>query len=120
MPHDPPKVTLDTINTKLDGIYVMLLRIAAATNVNTTQGVRIMATMADIEAAVAAETAVEQSVITLLGQLSAELTAALAANDPAAMQHVVDELNANSAALSAAVAANPPAAPPAPEPPPAP
>lgn len=81
---------------------------------------RIMVTLADIQAAVAAETTVEQSVIALLGTLSTDLKNALAANDQTAIQAVIDSIDANSAALSAAVAANTPAAPPATAPEPAP
>jgi hypothetical protein len=80
------------------------------------QGIQIMATMADIQAAVAAETTVEQSVISLLGQLSSELQAAIAANDPVAMQAVVDSINANSASLAAAVTSNTPVVPTPPAP----
>lgn len=69
-----------------------------------------MATLADIQAAVAAETTVEQSVITLLNTLSADLKAAIASNDPAAMQAVVDQLNTNAQTLAAAVTANTPVA----------
>lgn len=70
-----------------------------------------MATLADIQAKVAAETVVEQSVITLLQSLSADLKAALAANDPVALQAIADGLDANTASLAAAVTANTPAAP---------
>ena len=76
-----------------------------------TQGGRIMATLADIQAAVAAEKTVEDSVIALLGQISQQLKDALANNDPAAMQAVVDQIDANAKALSDAVTANTPAAP---------
>ena len=69
---------------------------------------KIMATLADIQAAVAAERTVEDSVVTLLQTLSADLKAAIAANDPAAMQAVVDTIDQNTAALSAAVTANTP------------
>lgn len=69
-----------------------------------------MATIADIQAAVTAEKTVEDSVVTLLQTLSADLKAALAANDPAALQAVVDSINTNAAALAAAVTANTPAA----------
>lgn len=80
-----------------------------------------MATLTDIQAAVAAETTVEQSVITLLGTLSTDLQAAIAADDPAALQAVVDTITQNSAALAAAVTANTPAAPtPVPSPTPTP
>lgn len=71
---------------------------------------KLMATIADIQAAVTAEQTVEASVITLLQTLSADLKAALAANDPAALQAVVDSINTNAAALAAAVTANTPAA----------
>lgn len=77
-----------------------------------------MATLADIQTAVANETTVEQSAITLLQQLSQQLQAALASNDPNAIQSVVDQLNANAQALADAVSANTPAqpTPPAPSP----
>lgn len=72
---------------------------------------KIMATLDDITAAVAAEATVEQSAITLLTSLHDQLAAALASQDPAAIQAVVDQLGTNTAALSAAIAANTPAAP---------
>jgi hypothetical protein len=75
------------------------------------EGHKIMATLADIQAAVAAEKTVEDSVITLLGQISQQLKDAIAANDPAAMQAVVDQIDANAKALSDAVTANTPASP---------
>lgn len=67
-----------------------------------------MATLADIQAAVAAEQTVDASVITLLGQLHDQLQAALASNDPAAMQAIVDSLKTEQANLTAAVTANTP------------
>ena len=77
-----------------------------------------MATLADIQAAVARETSVETSVVTLLQNISSQLQAALASNDPVAMQAVVDQLNTNAQTLADAVTANTP--PPAPEPAPEP
>jgi hypothetical protein len=71
----------------------------------------IMASLADITTAVAAEKTVEDSVMTLLGEIGTHLKAAIASNDPVAMQAVVDQITANTAALSAAVVANTPAAP---------
>ncbi len=75
-----------------------------------------MATLADIQAAVAAEKTVEDSAVLLLTDLHSELVAAMAANDPVALQSVVDSLGANTATLAAAIAANtaPPPPPPAP------
>lgn len=75
-----------------------------------------MATLQDIQAAVSAEQTVEQSAITLLQTLSADLKAALAANDPAAVQAVVNTIDQNTAALAAAITANTPAAPSTPSP----
>lgn len=66
----------------------------------------------DLQAAVAAEETVEQSAITLLQNLSAQLTAALASADPTgAVEAIVTNINTNAAALAAAVTANTPAAP---------
>lgn len=70
-----------------------------------------MAQIDDLKAAVANETTVEQSAITLLGSLSAQLQAALNGGNPTAdVQAVIDTMNANQTALAAAVTANTPAA----------
>lgn len=70
-----------------------------------------MATLADVQAAVANLNTVEASVVAMLQTLSDALKAAIASNDPAALQAVVDSINADSTAMAAAVAANTPAAP---------
>lgn len=70
----------------------------------------IMATLADVQAAVANLNTVEASVVAMLQTLSDALKAAIASNDPAALQAVVDSINADSTAMAAAVAANTPAA----------
>lgn len=72
----------------------------------------VMANLADLAAEVAAEKTVDDSVVALLNGLTANLAAAVAANDPAAVQAVLDSMKVNSAELAAAVAANTPAAPP--------
>ena len=68
-----------------------------------------------LQAAVANETTVEQSAITLLTTLSAEIQTLINASgntvDPAALQAIVDSMNTSQAALAAAVTANTPAAP---------
>lgn len=89
-------------------------QILAALQTLTNQGVKIMAEIDDLNAAVTAEQTVEASAITLLNGLSAQLTAALNSSTPnAAIQGVITNINANASALAAAVAANTPAAPPA-------
>jgi len=66
----------------------------------------LMPTLQDIAAAVTDIQGTEDSVIALLDQLHAELAAANANNDPAAVQAVLDQIAAQKAALAAAVAAN--------------
>ncbi len=87
-------------------------RIEAVVKHLLTHQETIMATLADIQAAVAAEKTEEDKIVAFLGTLSAEmkdladkLTAALAANDPAAAQAVVDQLTANTAVLDQALTA---------------
>lgn len=91
----------------------------------------IMATLKDIQdrvakltADVAAETALDQSIVTLIqgdaaiiADLRSQLAAAIAANDPVALQAVVDSMDAshatmvaNATAAAAAVVAGTPAA----------
>ena len=66
----------------------------------------LMPTIQDIAAAVTDIQGTEDSVVALLDQLHAELAAANANNDPAAVQAVLDQIAAQKAALAAAVAAN--------------
>lgn len=70
-----------------------------------------MSALTDLQDAVARDTAVETSAITLLQGLKAALDAAIASNDPAALQALSAQLGTNADALAAAVAANTPAAP---------
>lgn len=67
-----------------------------------------MATLDDLKAAMANEDTKVQGLIAAFQDLAAKLAAAVAANDPAALQALVNEANATSAAIDAA---NPPAAP---------
>jgi len=68
-----------------------------------------MATIQDIQAAVAAESTVDDSIVTLLNNIVAELKAAQASNDPAALDAVVASIQSNTKKLSDAVTANTPA-----------
>lgn len=69
--------------------------------------------LSTLNAAVAQEAAVDQSVITLLTTLAGELSAANDAGDQTAIAGIVSTMQANAANLAAAVAANTPATPPA-------
>ena len=71
----------------------------------------LMATMQDLRDAVARNTSVDDSVLTLLQGISQQLKDAQAQNDPQAIADVIAQLDANTQKMSDAVAANTPAAP---------
>ena len=71
-----------------------------------------MATLADLQAAVAADAAVDTSAIALIQGLAAQIqTLITAGSDPAALQALVDSINSSTAALADAVTANTPVVP---------
>lgn len=70
-----------------------------------------MATLNDVVTEVTAETSVNQSIVTLLDGIAAQLTAAQASGDPAAIQAVITSMQANSKILTDAITANTPVAP---------
>jgi hypothetical protein len=102
---------LDRIERKLDQLLGLSSRIHHGEDV-------IMANLDQLTTDVAANTTVEQSAITLITGLKAELDAA--GTDPVKLAALSSQLEASSSALAAAVSANTPAAPPAPAPVPAP
>lgn len=70
-----------------------------------------MATIQDINAAVAAESSVDDSIITMLNGIVQQLKDAQASNDPAALDVVVAGIVANTKKLQDAVTANTPVTP---------
>lgn len=70
-----------------------------------------MATIQDLTNAVAAESTVDDSIIALLNSIVAQLQAAIATGDPAALDTVVAGIQANTAKIQAAVTANTPVTP---------
>lgn len=68
-----------------------------------------------LQTAVANETTVDNSVLTLISGLAAQITDLIAASgntvDPVALQAIVTQMTTNAAGLQAAVSANTPAAP---------
>jgi endonuclease III len=101
--HPPPESTTEV---KVDWV------IQALTQMEKT----IMATLADIQTALATDEAAETKIIGLLNtqaqnikDLSTQLAAAIASGDPAAMQAVVDQMNADAATMTAAAASVTPA-----------
>ena len=93
----PPTSILETILANTERLIVM-----STTTTNS---------LANLQAAVANETTVDQSVLTLLTTLAAEIAAASPTGDNPAIDSVVATMTANAAALSAAVTANTPAPP---------
>lgn len=73
---------------------------------------KVMTDLTALTAEVARNTTVDQSAITLLQGLAAQIESLK--TDPAALQSLADSLRGSSDALAAAVAANTPAAPPTP------
>src|SRR5882762_9309489 len=71
----------------------------------------IMATIQDVQAAVAAESTVDDSIITLLNGIVQQLKDAQASGNPAALDAVVQSIQANTTKLQAAVTANTPVTP---------
>lgn len=71
----------------------------------------IMASIEELQTEVTENTDLVGSVISLVNGLADQLEAAIAANDPAAIQAVADQMRSNNQALADAVAANTPAAP---------
>jgi hypothetical protein len=94
----------------LEHIHRTLLRIEYWLAHANTEGNQIVASLQDLQNAVAQQTSVEQSVLTFISGLKDQLAQALASNDQQAIQDVLDHLNANTQALSAAIVANTPAA----------
>ena len=95
---------------KLDQILTRLGAIQA-------QEAIMAATLDDTLAAVTAESTVDDSIITLLNGLAAQIKAGgLSAADAAKVQAIFDQATANSTKIAAAVTANTPPAPPAPTP----
>ena len=84
-------------------------KLQSTLNALTLQGKLIMATLADVQAAVTAEDTVIDSAITLLNGLAAQI-AALAPNQ-AAIDALAADVTAKTATLAAAVTANTPAGP---------
>lgn len=83
-------------------------RVEAALSTLINQGKIMSKELDDLQAQVEANTSVDQSAIALLNGLSAQITALK--NDPVKLQAFADSLRNSSADLSAAVTANTPAA----------
>lgn len=70
----------------------------------------VMAAIDNVEAEVAEQKTVVESVVTLLNQLKTKLDEAIASGDMARVQAIADEIDANNKKLADAVVANTPSA----------
>lgn len=93
-----------SLNDRLDLITRLLIHVINKENY-------IMATIQDVSAAVAAESSVDDSIITLLNGIVQQLKDAQASNDPAALDIVVADIQANTKKLQDAITANTPITP---------
>jgi hypothetical protein len=101
-----------------DAIVSQLMRIVThqqQTNVLLSrllnQEKNVMSALDDLTAQVTANTSAEQSAVTLIQGLAAQIAAAVNTEDSAALESLAQQLNTSATALAAAVTANTPAAP---------
>jgi pyridoxine 5'-phosphate synthase PdxJ len=96
MPND---LTLAVIEAKLNLLLAIIARMEQKEN-------EMALSLDALTAQVAANTTVEQSAITLINGLAAQITAA--AGDPAKVSALADQLKTSATALAAAITANTP------------
>lgn len=96
----------DLLIGRLDTIIRLLTIQQSETQVAISKENKLMATLQDVQNAVANQSSVEDSVITLLNGINQQLKDAMAKNDPAALDAVVASITANTTKLSEAVSAN--------------
>lgn len=106
MNEDAIASALHELNVKVEAIHQSLKSLHRKTDI-------MNASVNALTLAVANETTVEASVVTLLTNLAAQLQNGIDAGDLAAIQAATTQLTTNAATLSAAVVANTPT-PPAP------
>jgi hypothetical protein len=102
-----------TLITKLNDIAAVQSTQFAAI---LKQGTKIMATLDDITAKVAAQTTIEDSLLTLMQELKDQITAlpGLTAAQQAQVDQIFSDLSTNNDRMANAVTANTPATPPSP------
>lgn len=103
----PFSPSFDDLDAKLDQVIHMLNLLSMA---QKSEGKAIMSALSDLQAAVAQTATVEASAVTLIQGIAAQLAAAIAANDPAALTALQTQLTTSATALAAAVTANTPSA----------
>ena len=92
------------LHDKLDAILIMQARVESLIAALTLKQEQTMADLTVLTAEVARNTEVDQSAITLLNGLAAQIEALK--TDPVALQALADTMRGSSDALAAAVVAN--------------
>lgn len=90
-------------------IIKILIQILLFTISNNLKLKHMAQELDDLKAAVAKDTEVDQSAITLLNGLKQKLDAAIASGNPADLKALSDQLGSNAQGLADAVTANTPA-----------
>jgi len=103
-------VYLHQVNDPDPQTLSLLQQVIQQLNSMETKENTIMAALDDLTAQVASNTTVEGSALTLIQGLAAQLAAAIASGNPAALSNLQTQLKSSADALAAAVAANTPAA----------
>jgi phage terminase large subunit-like protein len=91
--------TAYTANQQMERIYQLVQTLYRDVKILRNQQEMTMA-LADLEAAISRQTTVADRVVALLERLSADLKAALAAQDPAQIQALIDMVDANTQRLA--------------------
>lgn len=106
---------LDRIENQINRLELRISQLANLVTATLTGDQIIMSKLEDLEAAVAAETTVVNSAVTLLNGVTQRIVDAVAAaraGDDNALTALATEVASETAALAAAVAANTPGQPP--------
>lgn len=91
-------------------ISEVVIRLKRLEGLITRNQERLMATIAELTAAVTRNTDVDESVLAMVTGIVQQLKDAQAQNDPAAIAALITQLDANTAKMSEAVTANTPSA----------
>ena len=90
---------------RLDQLFYLLLSIYRSIRTLKTQQENQAMALADLEAAIGRQSTVADRVVALLETLSADLKAAVAAQDPEAIQALINMVDSNTQRLADAAAA---------------
>lgn len=100
------KTTVNNYGLQDDEVRVLFVQLRKQNDLIIRLLEAIMATLADVTAAVARNTDAEDAALVYLKDIAQKLKDAIAANDPAALDALVASIDANTAKAAAAIAQN--------------